>query len=97
MARLEALERVMDDSRLRQARAMGISLGVPRMSPEECVNRSYPHNARCRWTDGFYCEDCGAWVPEDDDNWYFTDTFGNRQERPPMKWNTEGKVPPAKQ
>lgn len=23
------------------------------------------HNARCRYTDGFFCEDCGTWFSKD--------------------------------
>lgn len=28
------------------------------MTPEECRARDWPHNERCRWTTGFYCESC---------------------------------------
>lgn len=27
---------------------------------EECRDRKYPHNQRCRYTNGFQCDDCGT-------------------------------------
>lgn len=35
------------------------------MTKEQCINRKYPHNQRCRYTDGFYCEDCGNYFPKE--------------------------------
>ena len=52
-----------------------------KLSPSVCVRRQHPHNARIRWSDHFECEDCGALVWASDERWFFTNKFGNRQER----------------
>src|SRR4030043_257589 len=39
--------------------SIGISIKPPIMSYDDCIKRTYPHNNRCRFTTGFYCEDCG--------------------------------------
>jgi len=35
------------------------------MTKIECENRQRPHNARCRYSNGFLCEDCGEFFPKD--------------------------------
>jgi hypothetical protein len=69
------------DGALEAARAMGANIGPPTMTRAQCEAEPFPHNHRCRFTDGFYCEDCATWVPKEDETWYFTNSFGNRQDR----------------
>lgn len=66
---------------LEVARSMGANIGPPIMTREQCEAGAWPHNHRCRFTSGFYCEDCGTWFSENDERWYFTNSFGNRQDR----------------
>lgn len=62
-------------------RAIGANVGDPTMTVTDCEARQYAHNPRMRFTTGFYCEDCGLWVPIEDERWYFTNAYGRRQER----------------
>ena len=61
--------------------SLDFTLNAPQMTRDACEARSYPHNQRCRFTTGFYCEDCSAWIPNADERWYFTNRYGRRQER----------------
>jgi hypothetical protein len=35
------------------------------MRLDECEHRKWPHNNRCRYENGFQCEDCGTFFPLD--------------------------------
>ena len=35
------------------------------MTQQECEQQEHPHNNRCRYITGFYCEDCETLFPED--------------------------------
>lgn len=35
------------------------------MTFEECETQEYPHNHRCRFIHGFFCNDCGTFFPKD--------------------------------
>jgi len=76
---------VSDDMTPARARAlgrqMGCDVGEPIMTREACENRRYAHNNRMRFTNGYYCEDCGAWIRRDDERWFFTNSFGVRQDK----------------
>lgn len=39
------------------------------------------HNRRLRTSLGFECEDCGAFKSKRDEEWYFTNCWGYRQDR----------------
>ena len=32
---------------------------------KECITDGYRHNSRCRYTDGFFCEDCNTFFHKD--------------------------------
>ncbi len=51
------------------------------LHPTVCANGPYGHGARCRYHNGFLCEDCRTFVLDSDEHWYFTNEFGRRQER----------------
>lgn len=37
---------------------------LEKLTPFECSHREWPHNHRCRYSNGFYCEDCKTFYDE---------------------------------
>lgn len=51
------------------------------MTPEQCRAQKWPHNHRCRYTSGFYCEDCETFYDKDSEDW-------QRYELPGIIWDS---------
>lgn len=39
------------------------------LTTEECRNQKYPHNNRCRFDTGFFCEDCNTFFAKDSEDY----------------------------
>lgn len=44
---------------------------------EECRKQQYPHNQRCRYTTGFYCNDCGSFFPRESEEYLRTEALSS--------------------
>lgn len=46
-------------------------------SVEECRKQQHPHNNRCRYTDGYKCEDCNRFFPKDSEEYIRTEAVSS--------------------
>ncbi len=47
-----------------------------RLTLEECRKQKYPHNQRCRHTNGFHCDDCNNFFDKDSEEYLRTEGLG---------------------